>query len=39
MFHFTSYSHTTNPNTPTLISGAPIHIIMMNNAPLALRLG
>ena len=39
MFHFTSHSHTTNPNTPTLISCTPIHIIMMNNDPLALRLG
>ena len=39
MFHFTSHIHTTNPETPTLISCTPIHIIMMNYAPLALRLG
>ena len=38
-FHFTNHSHTTNPYTPTLISCTPILIIMMNNAPLALRLG
>ena len=39
MFHFTNHSHTTNPYTPTLISCTSILIIMMNNAPLALRLG
>ena len=39
MFQFNSHSHTTNPDTPTLISCTPIHIIMMNNAPLALQLG